>query len=249
MKIYYLPGFLFVLILVAIVSCQPDYTQNIQNSTDKQFYDYTYIEPIQEDYLPGDTIWMAVDFADTYKDANSSESITLQNQTFMTRVYINLLTTDDSTSFLDNNFKMVEDKGDFKLVSVLNTSSQLSVSFDIRSGQPSESNYIRFGLIPNYPGIFAAELSTWVYFGANRTNYDDFSSDIEKGFIDLSFNADSLNDSLYYSLPDNLRYYFESYYNSIKISNNKFFFFKVLNLDTDSIQAVMKPENYFVEPK
>jgi hypothetical protein len=71
------------------------------------------------------------------------------------------------------------------------------------------------------------EFESLVYYGSERNDYYNYSLDYEKGYIDLSFSNDSINDSLFYALPKEYIVYYQNYYNGSDITSNKFYFFEV----------------------
>ncbi len=219
---------IFGLLLLALSSCNKDVVESANESNENYFREYMNIENNKEQYLLGDTLWFSGDFSNVMRDTRLSEDITLENQTFILHGLVSLLKPQyDSVYFINENFELLIDEGEMKLVNVLNTDPE-SYSFDIRFGRPLLTNEVKFGLVLNYEAIFSIEFEALVFFGAERQDYDDFSLDNGKGYIKLDFNADTINDSLFYNLPTYYRYYYQNYFYASEISLNKYFFFEVL---------------------
>lgn len=228
MKINYIHILLILTGVLTFVSCEKISEEDFQSTVQEYFYDSINVENFKEQYIKGDTIWFSANIKDELLDFNSGEQIILKNQTYILAGVINLLMPQyDSLFFLDQNIDIVEDIGEIQLINVLN-STPPSYTFDMRFGKPLNSNEIRFGIIPNYPGIFGVEFEGWVYYGSERDDFDDFSFDNHKGYLDLSFSGDNINDSVFYALPPEYLYNYEPYYNSVKVSNKKFFFLDII---------------------
>lgn len=218
---------IFILLIVLLASCDKFADEDVQVSDKKQFYDKIGVDNNQVKYSIGDTIWFSANFDGESKDGITNEYVSLENQTFILHGMVNLLKREfDSLSFVYQNFDLVEDIGEVQLINVINV-DQSGYSFDIKFGRPLESNNLRFGLIANYPGIFASDFSAWVYYGSERNDFNDFSTDNENGDISVAFSMDAINDSIYYALPVDIRYYYENYYNTSDIANKDFYFFEV----------------------
>jgi len=218
---------ILVLFSVVLISCEK-VDEDITTSDEKHFFDQVDIENGKTQFNIKDTIWFSASFDEKLIDVNSDEEIEIQNQTFIINGLVHLLESQyDSIPFIYQNFDLISDIGDVQLINVINA-DPAAYSFDIKFGKPLLSNDVRFGLVLNYPGIFGLEYEGFVYFGVDRIDYDDFSTDNEKGYFDLSFNLDEINDSLYYNLPPELRYNYESYYTAQKIGFKKFYFFEAV---------------------
>jgi len=226
-KIIFFFGWVLIL---ALVSCEKNLPENTTTNIVNEFGEVVEVENSEIKYFAGDTIWFSADINNELVDKKSGEVITLENQTFVISGLINLLNPKyDSLDFLQENFDLISDIGDIKLVNVLNKMPQ-TYAFDILFGRPLATNMVRFGLVLNYPGVYAVEYEGIAYFGPERTDYMDYSIDNEKGYIDFQFNADNINSQIYDSLPEYYRYYYyDSYYTYSDISRNKFYFFEVDN--------------------
>ncbi|MDA3893781.1 MAG: hypothetical protein PF517_19125 [Salinivirgaceae bacterium] len=223
-RIYIVLG---IFLISLIIGCKKD--ENVtKQSTVKYFNDIIEVANPHDTILPGDTIWIEADFKDRLVDSYSQESFDLDNSTFIVSGFLNKLKSKfDSLSFLDNNFEIVEDIGEFQIANVVHRIDQISYDFDIRCGKPLESNKLRFGIVANYQAVFAVEFVAMVFFGEERVDYNDFSEENSNGKISLSFNNSDINDSVYYYLPEDYRNYFDGYYNSLDIINKKFYFFNI----------------------
>lgn len=231
MKLYYIYIVLIIFSIVTLTSCEKMDTEDFQTTQQEYFYEFIEIENSLEQYSINDTIWISADIDDVLIDMNSGHSINLENQTYILTSDINLLMPQfDTLSFLNHNFDIIEDIGEIQIMNVLNgtSSSPPSFSFDIKFGKPINSNKVRFGIIANYPGVLAIEFEGLVYYGSERDDYDDFSLDNHKGYLDLSFSNEAINDSVYYKLPSKYRNSYDNYYNSTMISANQFFFIDVV---------------------
>jgi hypothetical protein len=132
----------------------------------------------------------------------------------------------DTISFVEQNFDFVKDTGDLMLINIVN-SNQIYYYFDVKFGKPANNKKIKFGIIPKLSGIFAVEYKGNVYFGENRTDYNDFSTNNKKGYFELDFNTKSVNDTLFYNLPNEYYNKYIYYYQQDLIEQKKFYFFKI----------------------
>ena len=227
MNIKYLNGLIALLVFIQLLSCEKNLDGTIPELKEKYFREGIDIDVVNEKYTLGDTIWFSASISTDLKDTKTGEVITLENQTFILNGVINLLKRRyDSLLFIQNNFDLIEDLGEVQLINVLNSEPE-AYNFDIMFGKPLLTNNVRFGLVLNYQGIFALEFKGLVYYGSERDEYDNYSLENEKGFIDLSFSNSSINDSIFYALPTDYIIYYQNYYNGSDIYSNKFYFFEV----------------------
>jgi hypothetical protein len=131
----------------------------------------------------------------------------------------------DSLIFIDRNFDIIEEDGNVVFINVFN-STQSSYSFDIKYGKPLNTNNVKFGLILDYPGIFGIEFNGYVYYGDDRTDYDDYSLE-NKGYINFIFGMNSINESIYHTISIESRYKYDNYYNTNKMAHKRVFFIDV----------------------
>ena len=228
MRLKFINTFIIIIGILTFVSCEKMDENDFQNIQQEYFYEFIEIENSIEKYNTGDTIWFSANISNELQDRNTGKIINLENQTYILNGNINLLMPHfDTLYFLNQNIDIVEDIGDIQLINVINSTPQ-SFTFDIKFGKPLNSDDVRFGIITNYPGILAIEFEGWVYYGSERDDYNDFSLDNHKGYLDLSFNTDNTNDSIYYALPPNYIYNYDNYSTSTMIAANKFFFFDVI---------------------
>ncbi len=228
MRIKYLYKFLLMACIVTITSCEDDNIAETPKIEESSFNGLMDIDNTQSKYYLDDTIWFYANIKNELTDNKTGKKVTLENQTFILSGTVNLLKPEiDTLPFIYQNFHVIENIGEIQLINVINTDNN-AYTFDIRFGKPINSNEVKFGLLLNYRGILAIEYKSWVYFGSERDDYNDFSTDNSKGYIDMAFNnADNLNDSIYFDLPNKYRNYFDSYYTATKISANKFYFIEV----------------------
>jgi hypothetical protein len=227
MNFKYLNGLIALLVFIVLFSCEKDMGGGIQTSKEKYFRENIDVENVNEKYTLGDTIWFSATISNKLTDTETGEAISLENQTYILNGVINLLKRRyDSLFFINDNFDLVSDLGEVQLINVFNYEPE-SYTFDMRFGKPLPTNEVRFGLVLNYQGIFAIEFESLVYFGSERIDYDNYSLDNEKGYIDLSFSNNSINDSLFYALHKEYIAYYQNYYNGSAITSNKFYFFEV----------------------
>jgi hypothetical protein len=230
MNFKYINVLVALLVFIVLFSCEKNIEGDIQTSKEKYFRENIDVENVKEEYTLGDTIWFSSTISNKLTDTKTSEAINLENQTFILNGVITLLNRRyDSLSFINDNFDLVSDLGEVQLINVYSAINYQpeSYSFDIRFGKPLLTNEVRFGLVANYQGIFAMEFESLVYYGSERNDYYNYSLDYEKGYIDLSFSNDSINDSLFYALPKEYIVYYQNYYNGSDITSNKFYFFEV----------------------
>ncbi len=214
--------------IVAITSCKKDSDVGTPTKEESYFYGFMNIENNMVEYALGDTIWFNSDIENELTDSKTGKVIELENQTFILNGMVTLLKPEfDTLPFIYNNFHVIEDIGEIQLINIINTQDN-TYNFDIRFGKPLHTNQVRFGLLLDYRGIMSVEYKSWVYYGSERNDYDDFSTDNSKGYIDFKFNTDELNDSIYYNLPIEYHNYFDSYYTPAKISERKFYFIEVV---------------------
>ena len=217
---------LFFITALFTISCKKT---DIDDSENKQeyFYEFFNVDNSKGVNSVGDTLWFSADIANELIDNNSKDKIILENQTYIIHGIVNLLKPQfDSILFINQNFDFVEDIGEVQLMNVMN-STPASYTFDLKFGKYYHSDSVRFGIVSNYPAIFSIEVEGWVYYGDERDDYDDFSTDNSKGYLDLSFRNKNTNDTIYLNLPPDYRYNYDSYYSAFKIESNKFYFFRV----------------------
>jgi len=226
------PNYLTYIIIIFTVimlftGCYKDDSDNTSVNTINNFTESINIDTQSAEYKIGDTIWFFTEFPDNTTDYYTGEKINFTNATYILNGSINLLMpTYDTIPFIEQNFNFVKDTGDLMLINIIN-SNQVYYYFDVKFGKPANNNKVRFGIIPEFPGIFAVEYKGNVYFGENRTNYNDFSTNNKKGYFELYFNTKSVNDSLFYNLPEEYYNKYSYYYQKNLINQKKFYFFKI----------------------
>jgi len=213
--------------LIGLLGCEQNIDETPQTSNVKYFNGQITVENSEFKYALGDTIWFSSHFQNQLTDSKSKEVTQLENETFMLNGTLFLLKPKyDSLLFVYDNFNLVEDLGSVNLINVINTRPE-EYTFEIKFGKPLINNSVRFGLVLNYKAIFAIEYDCAVFYGSDRTDYDDFSTENNKDNIAISFNTKNVNDSIFNALPSEYFNYYQSYYNSSDISANKFFFIEV----------------------
>jgi len=213
----------FLVLVSFLFSCSKNDDVNI--IYDKVFKEEIIVKDTLKKYSIKDTIWFEIIPDSINIEENTGEKVNLRNTTYILSGVINLLKPQyDSLVFIDRNFDVVEKRGNILLINILNA-TQSSYSFDVEFGELSNTNSAEFGIITDYPGIFAIDFEGLVFYGENRTQYDDFSIE-NKGHLDLIFGNEDTNDSIYNSLPSDYKYKYDSYYNK-RILKNKVYFIEV----------------------
>ncbi|MGE4289917.1 MAG: hypothetical protein AB7E36_14625 [Salinivirgaceae bacterium] len=180
-------------------------------------------------YATGDTLWFEVPLADSLTDANTGETLLMENATlnFSALVYL-LYTTNDSLSFLTNNFDLLVDEGIFLLANVFNE-GEAAYSFDLRFGLPLSSERLRFGLVPHFDGIFSMEATGSAFFGPERVDYNDFSRNHPSAQLTYYFDVNNVNYPVYQQIPLGYRLNYDYYFTDYLLSRQRFYFFKTLS--------------------
>jgi hypothetical protein len=225
MKLLLSTGSLFILLI--LTSCLDMNSSFPDVKPTKYFSQNINVENSQKKYYLGDTLWFNAMIPDSLINLNTGETEVLENASFIFSGELYLLKpVYDSLSFIDNNFDIVITDGTFELANVIEY-TYTTFMFSIRFGKPAYDNKIRFGVVPKYLGAFSFEATSHVYYGEERSDYDDFSQDHEVGYISLNFNLTDVNEDVYNSLPALYRQHYDNYYTSNSIAAKQFYFIEV----------------------
>lgn len=221
-------GRLMLLLLLALTghSCLKTEVPENENAERYQAIQATQLLNNDTLYVTGDTLWFEVSFADSLTDSNTGEQVFLENATFdfSSTVYL-LYTTNDSLSFLGNNFDVFVDEGIFLLSNVFNE-GESTYTFDLRFGQPLNSRRLCFGLVPHFEGIFSIEATGSAFFGPERSDYKDFSRNNPSARLTYYFDANNINYPVYQQIPVGYRLNYDYYFTAYLLSRQRFYFFK-----------------------
>jgi hypothetical protein len=222
---------LVLLLLVALMGQGCLKTEVPENKNAPRYNSFWASNLLNNDtlYYTGDTLWFEVPVADSLTDAYTGETVLLENATlnFSAMVYL-LYTTNDSLSFLENNFDVFVDEGIFLLANVFNE-GESSYSFDLRFGQPLSSRRLFFGLVPHFEGIFSIEATGSAFFGPERLDYNDFSGSHPSARLTYYFDVSSINYPVYQQIPLGYRLNYNYYFTDSRVSQHRFYFFKTLS--------------------
>jgi len=216
-------------VTILMSGCEGIFSDSISTENEYYFQVKLNIENPQKTYHLNDTIYFGFDVPDLLPDITTGDSITLENATFVFNGLINFIFQEtDTLEFLDNNFELLLEDGILESIKVIDYTDR-QYSFMIRYGKPLDRQRLRFAFVPKIPGYFAFEAVGEVYFGADRTDYDNFSMANSTGTIAHNFNLEDVNSDVFMQIPDSIRLNRAYMYTPQAIESKSFYFFKVID--------------------
>lgn len=213
----------FIVLAIGLTNCSKD--SETYEPLYNQFAEKIFVDNPADTVIIMDTIWFSAAFNDRLVSSNTQEAFDIKNATFaISGVIESLWSNEDSILFINENFEVVEQKGEVSLVNVFSVGQRMKYGFDI-SCSANEGDYeLKFGIVCRYKALFSVQFEGVVFHGENRDDFSDYSDDHNRDRLIVRFGNDNVNDSLYYGLSSAYQWY-----DAINVINNRYYFFEVVD--------------------
>ncbi len=211
------------LLMFTFTACDGLFGDTVEQPKTYYFVDSVIINGLKTTNKVLDTVWIEYQLPESLTEYQTTNKISLDNATLFLQGTIYLLYRFDTTSFTQKNFDIIVNEGELNVVQVIN-SSYISYYFEVKCGQPNNQNKVKIGLVGKYSAVYGFDVMSQLYFGPNRTDYNDYSIDAQQGQIVHFFKVADNNSALFYALPPATQQYFGTYYSTYGIEQKQYCF-------------------------